>query len=106
MYQFRDDWIDSILNNNDKPESFLDTYNKIKKDIWWRYEKAGLKNKNPLIIIADSYLEEKLMINFMMLASIGGLNQISSQVGDQVRPPVDQQLRFPQGLDDRPLVDP
>ena len=67
MYQFRYDWSNFVLqsnnsnNNNDDNDNnlnFLQIYNKIKEDIWWRYEKAGLKNKKPIILIANSYLRK------------------------------------------------
>jgi hypothetical protein len=92
MYQFRDDYIDSILNNGGSEyESFSSIYNKIKYNIWWRYEKANLPNKKPLILIADSYLEEKLMINFVRL--FWNLNEVRNQVRDQVVDQVFDQVR-------------
>ena len=96
MYQFRYDWINFVLqsnnsNNNDDNDNnlnFLQIYNKIKEDIWWRYEKAGLKNRKPIILIANSYLEEKLMIIFVnlsqtLLAQIGGTSKDSSLGANQ-----------------------
>ena len=86
MYQFRYDWINFVLqsnNNNvdnDNTLNFLQIYNKIKEDIWWRYEKAGLENKKPIILIANSYLEEKLMIIFVNLSQT-----LLAQIGEQVR---------------------
>ena len=97
MYQFRYDWINFIIqsnnsnNNNDDNDNnlnFIQIYNKIKEDIWWRYEKAGLKNKKPIILIANSYLEEKLMIIFVNLSQT-----LLAQIGEQVRTRVWDQIK-------------
>jgi hypothetical protein len=108
MYQFRDEWINFVLqsrnsNNNDDDYdnnlNFLQIYNKIKDDIWWRYEKTRLKNKKPIILIANSYLEEKLMITFVklsqtLLVQIGELErtQVWEQVREQIRGEVGEQV--------------
>lgn len=59
MLTHRQEWIDFILKSGKDL-----TIDEIKDDIGWIYEKMGLKA--PLIFIADSYLEEKLMINYII----------------------------------------
>ena len=99
MYQFIYDWINFVLqsnnsnsnNNNDDNDNnlnFLQIYNKIKEDVCCRYEKAGLKNKKPIILIANSYLEEKLMIIFVNL-----IQTLLAQIGEQERTRVWEQVR-------------
>lgn len=59
MLTHRQEWIDFILKSGKDL-----TIDEVKDDVAWIYEKMGLKA--PLIFIADSYLEEKLMINYII----------------------------------------
>lgn len=77
MYEHRDGYIDYVVNNykyrtptKDGPKPLLQLED-IKDDIEWIYKKAGLE-KPKFIFIADSYLQEKLMINYIIN---GGLEE-------------------------------
>jgi hypothetical protein len=57
------------------------TFDEIKDDIYWFYEKI-LNWKKPIILIADSYLGQKYMANIIFGNQVR--NQVWNQVDNQV----------------------
>ena len=91
MKETRDEWITHYLHSG-----YETNYETLRPLIDWVYKKAGLP-KTPLILIADGYITQKLMINHLIgllstVASDQVENQVWSQAGDQVWSQVDDQV--------------
>lgn len=69
LIEHRDQYLDFILNNYRHNPNNLEL-NDVKEDIKWIYEYMGFTPPK-YIFFADSYLQEKMMINFILY---GGLN--------------------------------
>jgi hypothetical protein len=87
----KDFWINNFLNHEEDLK--LDD---IKDEIYWVYEKIGLKK--PIILIADNWYNQQLMYNFVKIyfskTQLNQVeNQVENQVGDQVRNQVENQVR-------------
>ena len=93
MYEHRDSYIDFIVNNH-KYRSNRDNIkkeNNIKNNIAWIYKKAGLEPPK-FIFRANSYLEEKLMINYIINNGFGLIESVRDQVYHQIATQVSQQV--------------
>jgi hypothetical protein len=97
MYKHRDEYIDFIINNykysnsGDKNLQIKD----IEDDIEWIYSKIEM-DKPKFILFADSYYEEKLMINHILKHGFYSeylVDQVIDQVNDQVIDQVWNQVR-------------
>lgn len=84
MYEHRDEYIDFIVNNNGRSSNIK--VEDVRADIDWIYSKASLE-KPKFIFISNSYMEEKLMINFILNSSglLFGLENVKDLIKGAIK---------------------
>jgi hypothetical protein len=94
MYKHKDEYIDFIINNYKYCGGKKLLLKDIQEDIEWIYSKIKL-DKPKFILFADSYFEEKLMINYIFNNGFFNCclnNQVRDQVWSQVWNQVNDQV--------------
>jgi hypothetical protein len=80
MVQHRDEYLDFILNNHRSNPDNLQIPD-VRENINWIYEYLGFKPPK-YIFFADSYLQEKMMINFILYGGLDAMINMASTALD------------------------